>query len=123
MTIGSAPAGGWVVLVSIITAMAKPTARPIAHVVVPNQWYANMPISEDTKCPPIMFRGCENGAFQIPKARTQLAPKGAINHSDEVNVVSKIKVKIVRNPPSNPVAASFTLTFSGLLPWPFILLK
>lgn len=74
----------------------------------------------EMKWPPIIFLGCDNGAFHRPNASTQLAPKGAINHAAEVIFVKRIKANIVKNPPISPVIASFTFICKGLLPFPFI---
>ena len=52
----------------------------------------------EIKCPPIILRGCDNGAFQTPNANTQLAPNGAINNSVEVILVKYVKVRIVKIP-------------------------
>lgn len=61
-TIGSAPAGGWVVLVNTIQEMDKPTPSAIAHMELPNKWNMTSPIKVEIKCPPITFLGCDKGA-------------------------------------------------------------
>lgn len=67
------------------------------------------------KCPPIIFLGCDKGEFQAANISTQLAPKGAINHSVAVRFVKKRSARIVMNPPIKPVQTSFRLTIKGFL--------
>lgn len=78
MTMGSAPAGGWVVFVSCITAMEVATANPRIYHSLPRKVRKRSPINEETRCPPIKFLGWDNGLSGTPNKRTQEAPNGAI---------------------------------------------
>ncbi|MNN55276.1 hypothetical protein D3C81_1701440 [compost metagenome] len=122
-TNGSAPAGGCVVFVSIISAIARPTAAAITTIPCPKIWYITKPTNVEIRCPPMMFRGCDNGASHTPNASTQLAPNGAIIHASTVNSVKKAKIAIEMNPPTAPIRAFAGNTFNGLLPFPFIFPK
>ncbi|MNW09433.1 hypothetical protein D3C71_2064260 [compost metagenome] len=75
----------------------------------------------DTICPPIIFRGWDSGASHTPKAKTQLAPNGAISHVAEVRFVKKANMPMAMNPPMKPISAVLEEIFSGLFPEPDIL--
>lgn len=69
---------------SAIQKIVKPTPRLMDTIPDPNSEYIDNPITADIKCPPIILRGCDNGAFHTTKTRTQLPPRDAINHGAPV---------------------------------------
>lgn len=80
MIIGFAPAGGCITPASAIQKIVKPTARLIEITLDPNNKYIATPIKAEIICPPIIFRGCDSGAFHTTNTSTQLPPSDAINH-------------------------------------------
>ena len=66
------------------------------------------------KCPPITFLGWDNGAFQRPNTKTQLAPNGAAIHKFPEYFAKKTSKLIAINPPIKPIILSFRLTRKGL---------
>ena len=73
-----APAGGCTVRVICMAAMELATANPMDHHSAPKRLRKRTPMAAVNTWPPIILRGCARGLSGTPKARTALAPKGAI---------------------------------------------
>ena len=80
-TSGFAPAGGWVVPVSIIKATESPTARPSDQGETPQRVMTLMPVAVVRRCPSKILRGCARGLCGRANSITMVAPKGAISHN------------------------------------------
>ena len=105
MTItGLEPAGGCTARVSIIKAMAAPTANAMLHHCEPNAAKQINPVSDDKKCPTITLRGCEKGLSGKPKTNTQVAPNDPKIKGVAANWLKLATTAMAKIPP-NPARA------------------
>ena len=77
MTIGLAPAGGCVVDVRRIAAIATPTDKATDNGLKLKKWKNSSPIKAVMRCPNMIFLGCASGLSGSAKSSTHVAPKGA----------------------------------------------
>ena len=78
--IGLAPAGGWIVLVSIIKNIANPTPSPTLRLEKPNIANTKTPEKAEITWPKKTFFGWAKGLSWTAITKTMLAPNGGINH-------------------------------------------
>lgn len=99
ITNGFAPAGGWTQRRSCMAAIAQPTESAMLKADVPKTLRNSKPINAETKCPKITLRGWAKGDCETAYKMTQVAPKGAIINRLWVNLLSRIKIKMLKVPP------------------------
>ena len=76
---GFPPAGGWVILNTIIRPTPNPTAKGnIIYIGKGIKYKKNIPTIDVSRCPKKMFLGCANGLSGYPYRRTIDDPKEAI---------------------------------------------
>ena len=95
--IGFPPAGGWVVLNSIIRLTPNPTAKGnIIYKGRGTKYKKNIPTTDVRRCPKKIFLGCANGLSGYPYKRTIDDPKEAIMKiPNSVLYVKRVKIPIV----------------------------
>ena len=108
---GLAPAGGWIVLVSIIKNIANPTPSPMLRFEKPNKANTKTPEKAEIIWPKKTFFGWAKGLSWTAITKTMLAPNGGINHkllsSKELMYAS---AEMHKNAPNPEIILFFTQT-------------
>ena len=108
---GLAPAGGWIVLVSIIKNIANPTPSPTLRFEKPKKANTKTPEKAEIIWPKKTFFGWAKGLSWTAITKTMLAPNGGINHkllsSKELMYAS---AEMHKNAPNAEIILFFTQT-------------
>ena len=101
----TAPPGGCRQRMSIMRAIARPTASAAASIGPGSQWAHSSPTSALSVLPATTGQGCANGLAGAVKTSTALAPTGAMSQTAESLLTQRLRAAVSSTPSMAPKTA------------------
>ena len=101
-----AAAGGCTVLVRVIKIKTNASTRPNVKRLFPSILHIISAEAVESKCPPITWRGWDNGLLWAPNTSKQLAPRGPIVMGYPKQTAVKPVIIIAMRPPAAEIMES-----------------